>query len=325
MRSKEVSFVKPGMSSCYEAAFLSDKKSLVCVDTFAKKIAVINNKGNTIRTIGEAGIRPDQFAAPIRIAIDEDDNVYVLDAKKPKIFAYDSKGALIYSKNVHAIDEAEIVIHYSEKMKIKEPLVPKLNAIAVHGDRLYAADKLTGVIQIYNKYDGSFIDYFRRKDNKGDDRIEYFIVINKMLISDDDNLYLGGSLWKRGIAVDINTGDRLDRFGLSKSFVGAFMSINGMAFDRNGDLVVSDGIYHSVQVFSKDKYHHYMYHIGGEKAAADPASKGQRADVDLDFAGPVNFDANGRLWIYLGRDKGFSVREYIGDKPWDVSKDEPEL
>jgi hypothetical protein len=336
MRSKEVTFVKPDILSCFDAAFLSDKKSLVLVDTFSQKIIVIDSTGKTIRTIGEAGIRPDQYKEPIRIAVDENDSVYVLDAKKPRIFAYDSKGALIYSKKVHTIDEAEIINHYSDSMWIKEPLVPKLNAIVVHDDHLYAADNMTGVIQIYDKYDGSFVDYYK---NKKDDKIVYFASINKILISDDDKLYLGGSLLRKVMVVDINTGELLLEIGTSKTYVGSFASVNGMAFDKNGDLVVSDGVFHTVQLFSKDKGLYkdsnsgYIYHIGGEKAAPDPASKDkrpevnkeQRPNVNLDFAGPVNFDADGRLWVYLGRDKGFSVREYIKDNIWDAEIDKPEL
>jgi len=324
MRSKEVKFVKPAMSSCYDAVFLSDKQSLVYVDTFSRKVAVINDKGEELMVIGEAGIKPGAYLDPIRVAVDREDNIYLLDAKKPEIIAYDSKGNLLYAAETHPIKEKEIFNYYVDEKRplpTNKPLIPKLNAILVHEDKIYAADKNTGVIQIYDKKDRSFVDYYKNRESG---KIMYFGVVSEMLISKEKKLYLSDPFRRIIQVLDFITGEKLYEIGNSTNFIGGFMSINGMDFNKNDDLVVSDGVVHTVQVFSKDNGR-YMYHLGDKKAVPDTSFFSHRPKINLDSAGPVNVDSKGRLWIYLGRDKGFTVREKIGDKLWDSTKDEPEL
>lgn len=325
-RTKEVLFVKPegggtDIQSSYDAVFLSDGEHLVNVDTLARKVAVINSEGREVSRIGEASVRPDRYSEPIRVAVDEDDNIYLLDNKKPTIFVYGSNGDFIAAFDTHTIDEKVILDHYKA---FTEPVTPKLNAILVHGDKIYAADKMTGVIQIYDKSDGRFIDYYR-KVKTGE--IIYFGVVGKMLLSDDDKLYLSLPLASNAniSVVDFKTNEHLSYFDyFIQGDPGTFYTVSGMAFEKGGDLIVSDGIRHTVQVFHKEDGF-YKYHIGGEKALRTKNSTVNRPAVNLDYSGALNVDSRGRLWIYLGREKGFSVREYIGDKPWDSTVDEPEL
>ena len=145
-----------------------------------------------------------------------------------------------------------------------------------------------------------------------------------MLLSRDGKLYLAMSLKRIINVVDFDTGEDLYTVGRSKTFIGAFMAITGMAFDKNDDLIVSDSAMQSVQVFSKDDGS-YMYHIGDKKAVPDPASKNQRPLVKkLNYPSAINLDKKGRLWIHVGGSRAFIVREYIGDRPWDSTIDVPE-
>ena len=322
-RTKQVMFAKPAgggadLQSSYDAVFLSDGESLVNVDTLAKKVSVIDKNGNEVRTIGEAGIKPDQYMEPIRVAVDENDDIYIIDNKKPKIITFSVDGEFKSSIDIHTIDEKEIFDFYKQDF---EPAMPKLNAIFVNGGWIYASDKLTGAIQIYNKSNGKFAGYFR---NIMTGKILLYGGTSKMLLGDNGKLYFARPLHRMISVVRIDTGEFVYVLGRSKTFIGAFMGINGMGFDKNGDLLVSDGSMHSVQVFSGEDGG-YMYHIGDERAAPDKRAKDQRAKVNLDFAGPVGSDNQGRLWIYLGKDKGFTVRKYIGDNVWDYTVDEPEL
>jgi len=124
--------------------------------------------------------------------------------------------------------------------------------------------------------------------------------------------------------VELATGKKLQEIGISKSYIGAFMSITGMCLDKDGNLVVTDSIMHTVQVFDKNTGE-YLYHIGGEKAIPYLRSNSQRPFVEK-MEGPVrpNIDYKGRIWIYVAGLKGAMIRELIGDKPWDANIDKPE-
>ncbi|MFC1855211.1 6-bladed beta-propeller [Thermodesulfobacteriota bacterium] len=320
-RTKEVLFVKPqgggtALQSCYDAAFLSDGESLVYVDTLSSRVAVTNETGEQIRTIGEAGIRPDQYKEPIRLAIDKNDDIYLLDNKKPTIFVYEKSGKFKAAFKVHTISEKEVLDHYEQ---LTEPLMPKLNAILIHGDKIYTADKMTGVIQIYNKADGVFIDYYRNKET---DEIIYAGLVSKMLLR-DGKLYLAKPFERKIERLDFKTSETLYNVGMSRGSIGGFWTINGMAFTEEGNLIVSDGVTHTVQAFGEDGIRsNYLFHLGDEKAFTRPLL--YKPIVNLDFPGTVSVDSRGRIWIYLSRDKGFTIREYVGDKLWDADVDQPE-
>jgi hypothetical protein len=322
-RTKQVLFAKPtgggsDLQSNFDAAFLSDGISLVCVDTFSKKVTVINEYGDEIREIGEAGDKPDQYKEPIRLAVDKNDDIYIIDRKKPKIFVYDSYGDFKSAIDIHTVYEKDVLDQIEH---INEPVMPRLSAIFLNRDWVYAYDMMTGTIQIYNKSNGKFAGYFK---NIMTNKIVHYMGISKMLPGDNDKLYLARPLARIINVVSIDTGEDIYDMGISRTFIGAFAAINGMCFDKNGNLVVSDGTMHSVQVFNKDDGG-YMYHIGDEKAVPDKKAKEQRPEVNLDFPGPVGLDNQGRLWIYLGKDHGFTVREYIDGEPWDATVDKPEL
>ena len=63
------------------------------------------------------------------------------------------------------------------------------------------------------------------------------------------------------------------------TFIGAFMSVNGIAFDHDRNPIVADGVMHTVQVFSAEDGS-YMYHMGDYVAVPDESAKDQRPAVN---------------------------------------------
>jgi hypothetical protein len=307
------------IKSFFDTKLFNDKETMVYTDPISEVIAIIDKYGDRIMTIGEKGPNPDQFGAPFKLGIDEDDNVYVTDSIKDRFFAYDSDGELMYSAKSHLVTENEILDHH----ELTEPFkYTKLGGIVIYDDKLYIVERLSGTILLYDKNNGEYIDYFRNKENN---EIKLFpSPVELLLDKERRKLYVSCSLARKILVVNIETGEDLYVIGMSKSFVGAFMTIEDMAFDKNGDLIVSDSVMHSVQVFSKDDGE-YMYHIGDEKAIPDSTSNNQRPLVkEMKNPEAVNIDEEGRLWIYVGSIKGFMVREYIDDDIWDSKVDEPE-
>jgi DNA-binding beta-propeller fold protein YncE len=320
MRSKQATLVRNRtIKSVFDAKFYKDKETMVYTDPMSHVIAVINKNGDRIRTIGKKGPRSKQFGAPFKLGLDEDDNIYVTDSVKERLFAYGKNGKILYSAKAHIAVERSIMKHYDTNRPF---WATKLGGVVVYGDKLYIAEKESGTIQLYNKADGKFRGYLKNKETK---RIKYFPKpVDLLLDKKSKKLYIGCSDARKVIVVDIDTGEGLYEIGRAKTLVGAFESVSGMAFDKNRNLIVADRVMHTVQVFSKDDGK-YMYHIGDEKAIPDQRTKGQKAFVKkMKNPSAVNMDKEGRLWIYVGGPKAFMVRSYIDNKPWDVMANGPE-
>ena len=187
------------------------------------------------------------------------------------------------------------------------------NGIFEYNDKVYVSERLSGALQIYNKTDGSFEGYFRDKNGK----VALLGKLSKIVVDKTSKkLYIGNSVEKVVLVYSLETGGHLYYIGTAKTYVGAFASISGMGIDKNGNLVVSDGVMHSVQVFSKDDGR-YLYHIVYDNFQYNPSDPKPVSFVL--YPGIIETDKMGRLWIYAGGLKGFQVIEYTGAKPEEFS------
>lgn len=124
--------------------------------------------------------------------------------------------------------------------------------------------------------------------------------------------------------INIETGEFLYQIGESKSFVGAFIGLNGITVAPEGNILVTDSEMSSVQAFSKEDGK-YLYHLGGKKAIPDPRADNQRPFVRaFQVPAAIRTDSKGRVWIFTQQKRDFAVRQYIGDKLWDITVDKPE-
>jgi sugar lactone lactonase YvrE len=73
-----------------------DDKGRVCVsDSGGFAIKIYDPEGNYIKTIGELGITPGQFALPKGIGADHEGRIYVVDAAAPVVQMFDHEGRLL--------------------------------------------------------------------------------------------------------------------------------------------------------------------------------------------------------------------------------------
>jgi DNA-binding beta-propeller fold protein YncE len=73
-----------------------DKQGRICVsDSSGFVVKIYDAEGNHLRTIGELGVTPGQFALPKGVGVDQEGRVYVLDAAAPVIQLFDSEGKLL--------------------------------------------------------------------------------------------------------------------------------------------------------------------------------------------------------------------------------------
>ncbi|MCD4736036.1 MAG: 6-bladed beta-propeller, partial [Bacteroidales bacterium] len=76
-------------------AYSSVNKEIWVVETMAHRIAVLNEKGELIKQIGERGDAPGQFNFPTYIWIDKMGTVYVVDAMNFRVQIFDSNGEFV--------------------------------------------------------------------------------------------------------------------------------------------------------------------------------------------------------------------------------------
>jgi len=323
MRSKPTMFAKPmgegtDIRDAKSIFFLSDGSPIYC-DGFGK-IAILDKFGDQAKQIGERGVKEGQYQEISYMAVDDNDDIYITEYRKRRLIGYNKQGAVIYDVPLHITTEERALLKFTRSGR--KP-VGRVNprGILIYKDKIYIADVETGAIQIYNKADGEFVDYLTDKEKNE-------VIVNAgvtIILAREGKIYLANSLGRTIYVHDIETGAPISVIGVSKSFIGAFISISGMGFDKDGNLIVSDAEMSSVQVFSKDDYS-YMYNIGAEKAIPDPRSNNQRPFVrEFQKPGTMAVDkTTGKLWVYVGGQQGFTVREFVGDKPWDATVDQPE-
>jgi DNA-binding beta-propeller fold protein YncE len=100
--SRELLFTAPRNPADEKARLLSptnvavDQQGRIYVsDTGGFCAKIYDADGNYLRTIGDLGITPGQFALPKGIGVDRESRVYVLDAAAPVIQLFDSEGKLL--------------------------------------------------------------------------------------------------------------------------------------------------------------------------------------------------------------------------------------
>jgi DNA-binding beta-propeller fold protein YncE len=76
-------------------AYSSISKQIWVVETAAHRIAILNEQGLLIRTIGKRGMEPGEFNFPTSISIDDSGRVYVVDALNNRIQVFDKSGDFI--------------------------------------------------------------------------------------------------------------------------------------------------------------------------------------------------------------------------------------
>jgi DNA-binding beta-propeller fold protein YncE len=74
---------------------VDSKGQVVVSDTGGFAVKIYDSEGRHVRTLGELGISPGQFAMPKGVGVDGEGRVYVLDAAAPVIQMFDSEGRLL--------------------------------------------------------------------------------------------------------------------------------------------------------------------------------------------------------------------------------------
>ncbi|MEI8280531.1 MAG: 6-bladed beta-propeller [Bacteroidota bacterium] len=152
-------------------AYSPVSKQIWVIETSEHRIAVLNTKGERIKTIGERGEENGKFNFPTSLCIDKNGEAYVVDAMNFRIQIFNDSGAFVSTFG----SVGDVSGTFAR---------PKGIAIDSYGD-IYVVDALFHAVQIFDKA-GNFLYQFG-KQGKGK---EEFWMPNGIYIDSKNYIYV---------------------------------------------------------------------------------------------------------------------------------------
>lgn len=243
-------------------------------------VYVFDLKQGESRMISTIGSGLPEKISPIGLALDRDNNLYILEPRHRKILVYNSAENYIRTISLEKICQRPIALAIDKKkgrLYVSDIKLNKVVALDVNGDTLFSfggpgagegtfnmpvsiainssgeivvADSFNARIQVFSDT-GVFVRAFgRRGDRAGD-----FQLIKSVAVDTDDNVYVVDG---RSHAVNIfsKTGERLMSLGsfysvssTGKMAPGGFLMPVGIDIDATGKIYVADQLNARIQVF----------------------------------------------------------------------------
>ena len=250
--------------NCPWGVAINSKGNIVVAEYGEKCISILSPEGEKITSFGSEGSSPGQFKWPQGVAVDDDDNILVVDNWNNRIQKFTSDGRFVL-----AVDNLDL----------KSPVGI---AIHPHTKNIYVTDSYNDCIQILNpdltlsssfgsegSGDGQFLNpcgvafdstgkvYVA---DSGNHRIQVFTAEGQFLrkfehsslydigIDSDDVLYVAENDNDRVLAFTCK-GRLVTLFGSWGSGLGQFSSPCGIALDKDNNIYVSDTWNNRLQIF----------------------------------------------------------------------------
>ncbi len=225
------SMVKPyGVASTGKKTYAADTASGVvfCFDEELKKVTFLGN--------GNEG----QLHVPVGIAIDDQKNVYVSDAKQKKVFGYTPEGKVMFAigKKYEFARPAGIAINHAMK-------------------RLYVVDTKSHDVKVYSLSGESLFSFGKR----GHSDAEFNFPTNITIDQRNGNVAIVDTQNFR-VQIFDKEGEFLFTFGKLGDRPGMFARPKGIGMDSDGHYYVADTAFNMVQIFN-DKGELMLFFGGG--------------------------------------------------------------
>jgi DNA-binding beta-propeller fold protein YncE len=169
------------------------------------------------------------FTFILSMAIDKNNDRYLLDTKTMTVLVYDTNGKL--------------------KDEFKVPENKKPVRIKIKDDKIYIGDIGTGKIHIYSKDTHELVDQIPKKGVvEGDNNFVYMPMDFDLT---DTHIYIldAGSFEVKIFNYD---GELVTSFGEMGNAYGQFVRPKSIGVDKEGNIFVSDAATKAVQVFNKE-------------------------------------------------------------------------
>ncbi len=210
-------------------AVVADSKGRIFIaDPAAKRIHVFEPARKKYRFIETVDKQFLQF--PINVALDDEDNLYIVDGERRRVFSVTPQGKL---KQI-----------YGKQGQLQRP-----SGIAIDSRRkvLYVADPPAHDIKVFSLTDG------KQKKSIGKRGVQpgEFNFPAWLAVDSESRLYVTDSLNGR-IQILTQDGKPLSSIGKLGDSTGSFSSPKGIALDSEGHLYVTDAGFDNIQIFDKN-------------------------------------------------------------------------
>jgi DNA-binding beta-propeller fold protein YncE len=224
------------------------------------------------------GSKQEDFQAPIGLAVDANDNIYVADAELGKVFVFDAHGKFR---------------HYIGDLK-GEGYFKRPTGIAVDSarNRLYVTDTLRNAIYTTD-LEGNILGNFGKR-GAGNGEFNYPTEI----IAHNDELVVVDAMNFRVQILD-RQGKFLDKFGRMGTVTGAMFRSKGLALDSEGDFYIADAYQDVVQVFNRQGELLYFFGRNGT------------APAEFQLPTGVSIDRQDKVYVVDSFNRRVEVFQYI--------------
>jgi DNA-binding beta-propeller fold protein YncE len=204
------------------------KGRLLVTDTALGAVFRFDRAGRRMDVFGSQG--SSQLVTPLGLAVARDGTVYVADAGRRQIVAYEESGT---PKRT-----------YGQAGELSNP-----TGVAVSPDqtRLFVADSREHRIAVFDIVDGTLLQTFGRK---GRGEGELFFPTS-VIFSREGELCVVDQMNAR-IVVYTEAGEFVDSFGEEGTSFGRFVRPKDIAIDEAGLIYVTDAAFGNVQIFAND-------------------------------------------------------------------------
>lgn len=196
---------------------------LIVADTAFKRVHVFDMKKNKYVIIDSTS--EGALESPISAAVDAEDNIYVTDSLKKKVYVFGKSG-----RYLRGFDAGERPTGISVNETLKQ---------------VYVSDTASHRITVFDLNGKKLFSF---GGNGGEDGELNFPV--DLFIDKDGDVYVADTMNYR-IQVFDKTGKFRSKFGRHGDGTGDFGRPKGVAVDRDGNVYVADALFDTVQIFDK--------------------------------------------------------------------------
>lgn len=251
------------------------------------RVFVFDEKNKKVSFIGDDA-NTGKLAVPMGIVISHDGKVYVADAKRKRVFAYDAKGNLITGFG-----------------KTGELDTPTGIAIDEKRGRLYVVDTKKHAILVFALADGKLLKTIGKRGGEPGT----FNLPTNIIVDREGNLYVVDTGNFRVQILDPD-GKPIKSIGSLGDKPGNFSRPKGIALDSEDNLYVVDTTFNNIQVFNKKG--ELLIFIG----------EGGFAPGRFNSPSGICIDADDRIIVADGMNGRLEILQYMSEK-W--KKEHPEI
>jgi DNA-binding beta-propeller fold protein YncE len=243
------------------AVVVDSQGRLIIADIGSNEVKIFDTQKKSVKALH--GFKGKAFGAPVCLALDGDDNIYVGDSASGHVLKYSPQGKFL-------------AFIGGEEGAFKRPASMVYNP---RNRQLYILDTTRPRIFIYSD-DGRMVARFgERGIGPGEFNYPTFLALDRQ-----GNIYVNDTLNFR-IQVFSPEGKYLSQFGEAGDGSGSINRPKGIAFDSEGHLYISEALFSTVQIF--DPRGQYLLSFG----------EGGRGPGEFYIPAGIAIDASDHIYV----------------------------